>query len=497
MGAMCNMQTNQLFLTLIDPHVHYNPIPVKNPHTSSRRIDDPGLIAACHCGAEYRTKYSASIETHTATSVDSAHRKSIDMAKVESVDSTHHQRVTNESYEIAGGVDNHFKYYIGHHTRPLRTQLRSTDDPSFENAPLTVIELGDSTRRRNNLFRTHVLPISKISKNNKHYNRTTTKRPNGFGSRSTAEQVTQHCFLPYSHLTAIITGGTSGIGAETTRVLAKRGVRVVMAVRDMKKAEIVKERIVRESPEADIVLLEIDLSSLSSVARFCSQFLSQDLPLNIIINNAGIFSPNLEFSEEKIELTFATNFLGHYLLTEMLIKKMIDTAKKSGIEGRVINLTSVIHSWVKPDCFSFPELLHPIKYNGTKAYAQSKLATILHAKALSRRLKDRNANVTINAVHPGIVKTGIIRAHKGLLTDSLFLIASKLLKSVSQGAATTCYVALSNETKRISGKYFADSNETNCSDLANDVSLALKLCTNSHTLIHDYLHLSLFNLSLL
>ncbi|KAF8105137.1 hypothetical protein N665_0162s0016 [Sinapis alba] len=321
--------------------------------------------------------------------------------------------------------------------------------------------------------------------------------PNGFGSRSTAEQVTQHCFFPYSHLTAIITGGTSGIGAETARVLAKRGVRVVMAIRDMKKAEIVKERIVRESPEADIVLLEIDLSSLSSVARFCSQFLSQDLPLNIIINNAGVFSPNLEFSEEKIELTFATNFLGHYLLTEMLIEKMIDTAKKSGIEGRIINLTSVIHSWVKLDCFSFPELLHPIKYNGTKAYAQSKLATILHAKALSRRLKDRNANVTINAVHPGIVKTGIIRAHKGLLTDSLFLIASKLLKSVSQGAATTCYVALSNETRRISGKYFADSNETNCSDLANDESLALKLCTNSETLIHDFLHLSLPNLSLL
>ncbi|CAH8331789.1 unnamed protein product [Eruca vesicaria subsp. sativa] len=321
--------------------------------------------------------------------------------------------------------------------------------------------------------------------------------PNGFGSRSTAEQATQHCVFPYPHLTAIITGGTSGIGAETARVLAKRGVRVVMAVRDMKKAEMVKEKIVRESPEADIVLLEIDLSSLSSVTRFCSQFLSQNLPLNVIINNAGVFSPNLEFSEEKIELTFATNFLGHYLLTEMLIEKMIDTAKKSGIEGRIINLTSVIHTWVKPDCFSFPKLLHPIKYNGTKAYAQSKLATILHVKALSRRLKDINANVTINAVHPGIVKTGIIRAHKGLLTDSLFLIASKLLKSISQGAATTCYVALSNETRRISGKYFADCNETNCSDLANDESLALKLCTNTHTLIDDYLHLSFPNLCLL
>ncbi|EOA12547.1 hypothetical protein CARUB_v10026737mg [Capsella rubella] len=312
--------------------------------------------------------------------------------------------------------------------------------------------------------------------------------PNGFGSRSTAEQVTQHSFLPCSHLTAIITGGTSGIGAETARVLAKRGVRVVMAVRDMKKAEMVKERIVRENPEADIILFEIDLSSLSSVARFCSQFLSQDLPLNILINNAGVFSPNLEFSEEKIELTFATNFLGHYLLTEMLIEKMIDTAEKSGIEGRIINLSSVIHNWVNPDCFSFPKLLHPIMYNGTRAYAQSKMATILHAKALSKQLKDRNANVTINAVHPGIVKTGIIRAHKGLFTDSLFLIASKLLKSISQGAATTCYVALSNETKGLSGKYFADCNETNCSDLANDESVALKLCTQSRALIHDYLH---------
>ncbi|KAF3554220.1 hypothetical protein F2Q69_00012900 [Brassica cretica] len=85
-GAVCNMQTNQLCLALIDPHFHYNPIPVMKPHASSRRIDDPGLIAACHCGVEYETKYSASIETHTATSIDSAHKKSIDSPKDESVD---------------------------------------------------------------------------------------------------------------------------------------------------------------------------------------------------------------------------------------------------------------------------------------------------------------------------------------------------------------------------------------------------------------------------
>ncbi|KAF2588401.1 hypothetical protein F2Q70_00038565 [Brassica cretica] len=86
--AVCSLQTNQLCLTLIDPHVHYNPIPVKKPQTSSRSINDPGLIAACHCGAEYETKYSASIETHTATSIDSIQKKSIDISEKESVDSS-------------------------------------------------------------------------------------------------------------------------------------------------------------------------------------------------------------------------------------------------------------------------------------------------------------------------------------------------------------------------------------------------------------------------
>ncbi|KAF2617659.1 hypothetical protein F2Q68_00039314 [Brassica cretica] len=87
-GAVCNLKTNQLCLTLIDPYVHYNPIPVKKPQTPTRRINDPRLIAACHCGAEYETEYSASIETHTATSIDSIQKKSIDVPKKESVDNS-------------------------------------------------------------------------------------------------------------------------------------------------------------------------------------------------------------------------------------------------------------------------------------------------------------------------------------------------------------------------------------------------------------------------
>ncbi|KAJ1376651.1 hypothetical protein SESBI_49706 [Sesbania bispinosa] len=106
---------------------------------------------------------------------------------------------------------------------------------------------------------------------------------------------------------------------------------------------------------------------------------------------------------------------------------------------------------------------------------------------MARQLKARNARVTINAVHPGIVKTGIIRAHKSLITDSLFFIASKLLKSISQGASTTCYVALSPQTEGVSGKYFADCNESNCSSVANDELEGRKLWNDTHAFLHKRL----------
>ncbi|KAH9624566.1 hypothetical protein KSS87_000720 [Heliosperma pusillum] len=131
--------------------------------------------------------------------------------------------------------------------------------------------------------------------------------PSGYGSKSTADQVTQHCSSP-SILTAIVTGATSGIGVDTARVLAKRGVRVVIPARNLKKGNEVKEIILRETPEAEIIILEIDLSSMASICRFCSEFLSLGLPLNILINNGGVFSQKLEFSEDKIEITMATNY---------------------------------------------------------------------------------------------------------------------------------------------------------------------------------------------
>ncbi|CAN1335052.1 Short-chain dehydrogenase TIC 32 B, chloroplastic [Linum perenne] len=198
--------------------------------------------------------------------------------------------------------------------------------------------------------------------------------PSGYGSKSTAEQVTLDFHLPFSSssssssstpspLTAIITGATSGIGVETARVLAKRGVRVVIAARDINRANQIKQSILQNESPADleILVMELDLSSFASITSFSHQFLSLGLPLHILINNAGIFSHNLEFSEDKVEMTFATNYLGHFLLTELLMEKMIETAEESGIHGRIINLSSAIHSWVKRDSFSFQKMINPTK----------------------------------------------------------------------------------------------------------------------------------------
>ncbi|XP_073002918.1 short-chain dehydrogenase TIC 32, chloroplastic [Typha latifolia] len=308
--------------------------------------------------------------------------------------------------------------------------------------------------------------------------------PSGFGSTSTAEQVTQHfsCSTP-SNLTAIITGATSGIGAETARALAKRGLRLVIPARDLKRGAEIKERIKRESPEAEIIVMELDLSSFASIQKFCSEFLSLGLPLNILINNAGKFCRKLQFTEDKYEMTFATNYLGHFLLTETLLGKMVMTAEETGIEGRIVNVSSTIHRWVKREGFLLSKMLKPKNYNGTRAYAQSKLANIMHAKEIARQLKDRRAQITINAVHPGVVKTGIMKDHKGFITDSILFLASRLLKSPSQGASTTCYVSLSPQINGISGKYFVDCNESSCSSLANDESLARKLWQETHALI--------------
>ncbi|XP_058099110.1 short-chain dehydrogenase TIC 32 B, chloroplastic-like [Magnolia sinica] len=304
--------------------------------------------------------------------------------------------------------------------------------------------------------------------------------PSGFGSASTAEEVTQG--IDASNLTAIVTGGASGIGAETVRVLALRGAHVIMAARNIEAANEMKQQIIKDNGAARLDVLKLDLCSLKSVRAFVDDFNTMDLPLNILINNAGVMFCPYELSKDGIEMQFATNHLGHFHLTNLLLEKMKNTARSTGTEGRIVNLSSIAHIHTYNQGIRFDNINDQSGYSDKRAYGQSKLANILHANELSRRLRAEGANVTANSVHPGLIMTNLMR-HSALLMNVLKVFTIFLWKSVPQGAATTCYVALHPSLKNVSGKYFLDCNQMAPSKLAKDEALAKKLWDFSNKLI--------------
>uniref|UniRef100_A0A803PQI5 Short-chain dehydrogenase TIC 32, chloroplastic n=1 Tax=Cannabis sativa TaxID=3483 RepID=A0A803PQI5_CANSA len=207
----------------------------------------------------------------------------------------------------------------------------------------------------------------------------------GFSASSTAEQVTEG--IDGSGLTAIVTGASSGIGFETARVLALRGVHVVMAVRNIAAGNEVQGTIIKENPCAKVNAMELDLSSIASVRKFATEFNSSGLPLNILINNAGIMATPFMLSKDKIELQFATNHIGHFLLTNLLLETMRRTALECKREGRILNVSSRRHKFSYKEGIRFDKINDQSGYNCLSAYGQSKLANVLHMNELARRLK--------------------------------------------------------------------------------------------------------------
>ncbi|QCD94815.1 retinol dehydrogenase 14 [Vigna unguiculata] len=304
------------------------------------------------------------------------------------------------------------------------------------------------------------------------------KNGSGFSSSSTAEQVTEG--IDGSNLTAIVTGATSGIGTETARVLAMRGVHVIMGVRNLVTAKDVKEAILKEIPSAKVDYMELDLSSMASVRKFASDFISSGLPLNILINNAGIFATPFALSEDNIELQFATNHMGHFLLTNLLLDTMKKTTHESKKEGRIVNVSSITHHLSRG--IRFDQINDPSSYHMWFTYGQSKLANVLHANELARRFKEEGIDITANSLHPGAVLTNIFR-HTNILSGLINTVGRFVFKNVQQGAATTCYVALHPQVKGMSGHYFEDCNVSTENSKARDTELAKKLWDFSLNLI--------------
>ncbi|XP_010053248.2 short-chain dehydrogenase TIC 32, chloroplastic-like [Eucalyptus grandis] len=247
-----------------------------------------------------------------------------------------------------------------------------------------------------------------------------------------------------------------------------------MAVRNVDAGRRVKEAILKELPSAKIDVMELDLSSMASVRKFASDYQSSALPLNLLINNAGIMACPFTLSPDNIELQFATNHIGHFLLTNLLLETMKKTSRESNTEGRIVNVSSEGHHFAHQEGIRFDKINSESEYKTMEAYGQSKLATILYVNELARRLKAEGMQITANSLHPGAIATNLLRHHS--ILNALGSFFGKLfLKNVQQGAATTCYVALHPQVKGVTGEYFSDCNKAEPSSLAQDAELGKKL----------------------
>lgn len=268
------------------------------------------------------------------------------------------------------------------------------------------------------------------------------------GKRSTAEQALQGQSLRGK--SAVVTGASSGLGVETTRVLALAGADVTLAVRNVEAGERVKAQLVAALPAGSgrLDVKALDLSDLSSVRAFATA--SGEGPLDLLVNNAGIMAPPLSLTAQGFESQMGTNHLGHFLLTLLLEKRL-----RQSPSARVVNVSSDLHRrGSKASLIATLESDHTFqqrKYSPTGQYGDSKLANVLFARGLAKRLP---ANVRAFSLHPGVIPTNLTRSIVG---GAIFRVLGKLfLKTVQQGAATTIYAAVAPELAEQNGAYLSD-----------------------------------------
>jgi retinol dehydrogenase 12 len=256
---------------------------------------------------------------------------------------------------------------------------------------------------------------------------------------------------------AVITGTTHGIGRVTSRELAKSGYTVVMMCRDYDAAMLERQAILAQVPGAAVQVVRCDLASLQSVREGAQTVCREFDRITLLINNAGMVSTRRQMSVDGFELTFATNHLGPFLLTRLLLDRMSD-------DGRIITVSSRVHYQGKLD---LARLADPkARYDSRGAYARSKLANVLHTFALARRLVA--TRVSANCLHPGVVATNLLPRWLQIIKPLI----SPVIFDAERGARTTLYLALSGDVAGMSGRYFDENQAVQpAAAAANDLDL--------------------------
>lgn len=275
---------------------------------------------------------------------------------------------------------------------------------------------------------------------------------------------------------AIITGGNTGIGLEVVKDLARRNARIIMAQRSVTRGQQAAELVIAETGNQNIEVRECDLSRLRSVRAFCEDVLAKEAQLDLLICFAGGGAPwGRHLTEDGVELQFAQNHLGHFLM----VTSLVDLLKKSA-PARVVIVSSLAHKLGRfdlPNMIAFDQYVqHPFMQ-----YADTKLANVIFAKELAERLA--GSGVAVNALHPGTVYTNGIKFNSIFYLKAFLLLLCALYgKSTRDGAETIIHLAACEEVEGVSGQYYADCKQVACSRLVQNQQLRRQLWDESEKL---------------
>ncbi|HET7479773.1 MAG TPA: SDR family oxidoreductase [Rubrobacteraceae bacterium] len=269
----------------------------------------------------------------------------------------------------------------------------------------------------------------------------------------------------------LITGGTSGIGKAAATALAAMGAEVVITGGNAERGEKALADVRADSRNDSVELMLADLSKQSEVRRLADEFLERHDRLDVLVNNAGVVQSKRTEAIDGIETTLAINHLAPFLLTNLLLDRLKESAP-----GRVVTTSSEAQRWGSMD---FDDLQSRRKYRAMAVYGMTKLANIMFTYELAERL--RGSGVTANCFHPGGVNTNFGNNNRGFAT-LLFRAAKPFMRTPDQGADTLIWLASSPEVEGISGKYYSDRKEIEAKDIARDPKARKKLWEMSEEL---------------
>lgn len=265
---------------------------------------------------------------------------------------------------------------------------------------------------------------------------------------------------------SLVTGANTGIGRVTALELARAGAHVILACRSADKAAPVVSEIRREIGADRVESISLDLGSLTSVRACAAEVLRSGRPLHLLINNAGLAGQR-GLTADGFELAFGVNHLGHFLLTQLLLERITASAP-----ARIVNVSSHSHYGAKAIPWDRLRERTP-SFTALSEYAVSKLANVLHAAELGRRLE--GSRVTTYALHPGVIASDIWKR----IPPPLRSAAKLFMKSTEEGARTTLHCATAPALEAETGQYYADSAPKKPSGPARDAALAAELWTRS------------------